>query len=176
MSQNNREKFVSPSIYEMFKSLIYSLSPSYVIMASFGSSDPFDEHGKHSTLISHNLPDGKVAEDIRKIIESSNENYQILLRLGGVNVEATFAFYKDGVPSNPYLGKNIARFEVHIFDAYDIADRSLFLGVSSRGIEIHDDVNDSIFSTSSEDETIALFENIFSRNLSDAKNASKELF
>lgn len=114
-------------------------------------------------------------EDIRKIIESSGENYQILLRVGGVDVEATFAFYEDGVFNNPYLGKNVARFEVHIFDAYDISDRALFLGVSERRIEIHDDVNDSVFSTSSEDEAITLFENIFSRNLSDANNDSKEL-
>lgn len=174
MSPNNREKFVSPSIYETFKRIIYSLSPSYVIMAPFGNSDPFDEHSEPSALISHNLSDGNVPEDIRKIIESSSENYQILLRLGGVNVEATFAFYEDGVSNNPYLGKNVARFEIHIFDAYDISDRSLFLCVSSRGIEIHDDVHDSIFSVSSEDEAIALFENIFSRNLSDANNDSKE--
>ena len=169
MSKNNREKFIPSSVYKMFKRIICSLSPSYVIMASFGSSDPFDEHGEHSTLISHNLPDGKVPEDIRKIIESSSENYQILLRLGGVDVEATCAFYEDGVPSNPYLGKNVARFEIHVFDVYDISDRSLFLGISDRRIEIHDDVHDSIFSTSSEDEAIALFENIFSRNLSDEK-------
>lgn len=174
MSKNNREKFVSPSIYEMFKRIIYSISPSYVIMAPFGGSDPFDDYGEHSTLISHNLPDRKVPEDIRKIVESSSENYQILLRLDGVDVEATFAFYADGVPKNPYLGKNVARFEIHVFDVYDITDRSLFLGVSDRRIEIHDDVNDSIFSVSSEDEAIALFENIFSRNLSDAKNDSKE--
>lgn len=174
MSPNNREKFVSPSIYEMFKRIIYSLSPSYVIMAPFGSSDPFDEHGEPNTLISHTLDDGKIPEDIQKIINSFGENYQVLLRVGNVDVEVTFAFYADGVSKNPYLGKNIARFEVHIFDAYDISDRSLFFGVSSRGIEIHDDVNDSIFSTSSEDEAIALFENIFSRNLSDAKNDSKE--
>ena len=174
MSQNNREKFVSPSIYKMFKRIIYSLSPSYVIMAPFGNSDPFDEHGEPNTLISHTLSDGKVTEDIRKIIEYSSENYQILLRLGGVDVEATFAFYEDGVPSNPYLGKNVARFEFHVFDAYDISDRSLFLGVSDRRIEIHDDVHDSIFSTSSEDEAISLFENIFSRNLSDAKNDSEK--
>ena len=174
MSKNNREKFISSSVYKMFKRIIYSLSPSYVIIAPFGSSDPFGQHGEHSTLISHNLPDGKVPENIRKIIESSSENYQILLRLGGVNVEATFAFYEDGVPRNPYLGKNVARFEVHVFDAYDISDRPLFLGVSEHRIEIHDDVNDSIFSTSSEDEAIALFENIFSRNLSDAKNDSEK--
>ena len=174
MSQNNREKFVSPSIYEMFKRIIYSLSPSYVIMDPFGSSDPFDEHSEPRTLISHTIDDGNIPEDIQKIINSLRENYQILLRVGNVDVEATFAFYADGVPRNPYLGKNIARFEIHIFDAYDIADRSLFLGVSERRIEIHDDVNDSIFSISSEDEAIALFENIFSRNLSDAKNDSKE--
>lgn len=175
MSKNNREKFIPSTIYEMFNRIIYSLSPSYVIMASFGNSDPFDEHSEPCALISHNLLDGNVPEDIRKIIESSSENYQILLRVGGADVEATFAFYEDGVPSNPYLGKNVARFEIHIFDAYDIADRSLFLGVSSRGIEIHDDVHDRIFSVSSEDEAIALFENIFSRNLFDAKNDSKEL-
>lgn len=174
MSQNNREKFVSPSIYKMFKRIIYSLSPSYVIMAPFGNSDPFNEHGEPNTLISHNLPDGKIPEDIRKIIESSSENYQILLRFDGVNIEATFAFYEDRVPSNPYLGKNVARFEVHVFDAYDISDRSLFLGVSDRRIEIHDDVHDSILSASSVDEAVALFENIFSRNLSDAKNDSKK--
>ena len=51
MSQKNREKFVSPSIYEMFKRIIYSLSPSYVIMAPFGNSDPFDEHSEPSALI-----------------------------------------------------------------------------------------------------------------------------
>ena len=174
MSQKNREKFVSPSIYEMFKRIIYSLSPSYVIMAPFGNSDPFDEHSEPSALISHTLVDGKVPEDIRKIIESSIENYQILLRVGGVDVEATFAFYEDEVSSNPYLGKNVARFEIHMFDAYDISDRSLFLGVSEHRIEIHDDVNDSIFSTSSEDKAIALFENVFSRNLSDAKNDSEK--
>lgn len=175
MSKNNREKFIPSTIYEMFKRIIYSLSPSYVIMAPFGTSDPFDECGEPSALIIHKLPDGKVPEDIQKIIESSSENYQILLRVGSVDVEATFAFYEDGVPSNPYLGKNIARFEIHIFDAYDISDRSLFLGVSERRIEIHDDVHDSIFSVSSEDEVISLFENIFSRNLSDANNDSKEL-
>ena len=174
MSKNNREKFIPPSIYESFKKVIYSLAPSYVIMAPFGNSDPFNEHGEPSALISHNLPDGNVPEDIRKIIESSSENYQILLRVGSVDVEATFAFYEDGVPNNPYLGKNVARFEIHVFDAYDISDRSLFLGVSEHRIEIHDDVNDSIFSTSSEDKAIALFENIFSRNLSDAKNDSEK--
>lgn len=174
MSKNNREKFIPSTIYEMFKRIIYSLSPSYVIMAPFGTSDPFDEHGEPCTLISYNLPDRKVPEDIRKIVESSSENYQILLRLDGVNVEATFSFYEDGVPSNPYLGKNVARFEIHVFDAYDISDRSLFLGISDRRIEIHDDVHDSIFSVSSEDEAIALFENIFSRNLSDAKNDSEK--
>lgn len=174
MPKNNREKFIPSSVYKMFKRIIYSLSSSYVIMASFGSSDPFDEHGEHSTLISHNLPDGKVPEDIRKIIESSSENYQILLRVGSVDVEATFAFYEDGVLNNPYLGKNVARFEIHIFDVYDISDHSLFLGVSDRRIEIHDDVHDSIFSVSSEDEAITLFENIFFRNLSDAKNDSEK--
>lgn len=174
MSQNNKEKFVPPSIYKMFKRIIYSLSPSYVIMAPFGNSDPFDEHSEPSALISHKLPDGKVPEDIQKIIESSSENYQILPRVGSVDVEATFSFYEDEVSSNPYLGKNVARFEIHVFDAYDISDRSLFLGISDRRIEIHDDVHDSIFSTSSEDEAIALFENIFSRNLSDAKSDSEK--
>lgn len=175
MSKNNREKFIPSSVYEMFQRIIYSLSPSYVIMAPFGSSDPFDEHGEPNTLISHTLDDGKIPENIQKIINSLSENYQILLRVGNVDVEATFAFYTNGVPKNSYLGKNVARFEIHVFDVYDISDRALFLGVSERRIEIHDDVHDSIFSTSSEDEAISLFENIFSRNLSDANNDSKEL-
>ena len=157
-----RERVLASLVYKNFKRLILdTFSPSHVM------TETFKDYGFRIGGLCESFDGVKNSDlwmQIRELVNNPKENYQVLFRVGEIDIEFEFQHYDFAIPNCPFLGKPVTRYEVNIY--YDKRfSKQLFLGVSKKGIEIHDYVGDEVIEPFSGREAIKTFNNLLKRNI-----------
>lgn len=157
-----RERVLGSLVYKNFKRLILdTFSPSHVI------TETFKDYGFRIGGLCESFDGVKNSDlwmQIRELVNNPKENYQVLFRVGEIDIEFEFQYYDFAIPNCPFLGKPVTRYEVNIY--YDKRfSKQLFLGVSKKWIEIHDYVGDEVIEPFSVREAIKTFNNLLKRNI-----------
>lgn len=157
-----REHVLSSLIYKNFKKLILdTFSPSHVMTETFKDYG-FRVGGLCKSFDGVNNSD--LWMQIRELVNNPKENYQVLFRVGEIDIEFEFQHYDFAIPNCPFLGKPVTRYEANVYYDKRFA-KQLFLGVSKKGIEIHDYVEGEVIEPFSVREAIKTFNNILKRNI-----------
>lgn len=157
-----RERVLSSLLYKNFKKLILdTFSPSHVM------TETFKDYGfRVGGLCEHfdSVKNSDLWMQIRELVNNPKENYQVLFRVGEIDIEFEFQHYDFAIPHCPFLGKPVTRYEANVY--YDKRfSKQLFLGVSKKGIEIHDYVENEVVESFSVREAIKTFNNLLKRNI-----------
>lgn len=157
-----RERVLGSLVYKNFKRLILdTFSPSHVI------TETFKDYGFRIGVLCESfdgVKNNKLWMQIRELVNNPKENYQVLFRVVEIDIEFEFQHYDFAILNCPFLGKNVIRYEANVY--YDKRfSKQLFLGVSSKGIEIHDYVKDEVVEPFSVKEAIKTFNNLLKRNI-----------
>lgn len=161
-TRTHRERALASLIYKNFKRLILdTFSPSHVITETFkdygfrvgGLCESFD-----------GVKNNDLWAQIRELVNNPKENYRVLFRVGEIDIEFEFQHYDFAIPNCPFLGKPVTRYEANVY--YDKRfSKQLFLGMSKKGVEIHDYVEDDVVDAFSMREAISTFNNLLKRNI-----------
>ena len=153
-----RERVLGSLVYKNFKRLILdTFSPSHVI------TETFKDYGFRIGGLCESFDGVKNSDlwmQIRELVNNPKENYQVLFRVGEIDIEFEFQHYDFAIPNCPFLGKNVTN--VYYDKRFS---KQLFLGVSKKGAEIHDYVEDEVVDVFSMREAITTFNNLLKRNI-----------
>ena len=157
-----RERALSSLVYKNFKGLILdTFSPSHVI------TETFEDYGFRVGVLCESfngVKNNELWKQIRELVDKPKENYQVVFCVGEIDVVFEFQFCELPIPNYPFLGRNIARYEANV--CYDKRfSKQLFIGVSKKGVEIHDYVADEVIDELSVREAMATFNNLLRRNI-----------
>lgn len=168
-NQSSCENVQNTLLYKMFKNIILGLNPSHVITTRVVC------YGFETVEICESFTDDN-REDlwnhISWLFANPESGFSITFRVREIDIEAYFRFYEFNAPNLPWLGNNVACYELNV--SYNKSNhQNLFLGVSKNGIEIHDYEADEVLDGLTERGFVKLFKELFTRNVSSVEKIAQ---